>query len=212
MSLLLNVPFAEKDEAKSLGAKWNPSCKKWYVESRQDYPKFSKWLLNDNDETFIICDYFYIIEGFRECFKCHHKTRVIGFGIENYYTLWNDPEEPFYYNSGIIHIASELEGLPASFYDFLKKEYNYYNSYSKTLNSYCYSNHCQKCNMLQGSFFLFSEVDSPFFIDSISSAAKLTLSRIKLEQDIQADIGLGYGSEDYLIKKHAKIIDINYSF
>lgn len=25
--LLLNVPYAEKDEAKSLGAKWNPKLK-----------------------------------------------------------------------------------------------------------------------------------------------------------------------------------------
>ena len=27
MSLFLNVPYAEKDEAKALGAKWNPTIK-----------------------------------------------------------------------------------------------------------------------------------------------------------------------------------------
>ena len=32
MSLIIDVPYAEKDEAKSLGAKWNPNLKKWYVE------------------------------------------------------------------------------------------------------------------------------------------------------------------------------------
>ena len=31
MSLFLNVPYNEKDEAKSLGALWNPQRKKWYV-------------------------------------------------------------------------------------------------------------------------------------------------------------------------------------
>ena len=27
----LSVPYAEKDEAKGLGAKWDPSAKKWYT-------------------------------------------------------------------------------------------------------------------------------------------------------------------------------------
>lgn len=32
MSLIINVPFSEKDEVKLLGAKWSPTLKKWYVE------------------------------------------------------------------------------------------------------------------------------------------------------------------------------------
>ena len=44
--LLLNVPYAEKDEAKSLGAKWNPKLKKWYVTNSKDYYKFIKWFFN----------------------------------------------------------------------------------------------------------------------------------------------------------------------
>ena len=42
----LEVPFAEKDQAKALGAKWNPSIKKWYIpdtlESKAS--QFSRWL------------------------------------------------------------------------------------------------------------------------------------------------------------------------
>lgn len=29
--LYLEVPFKEKDEAKRLGARWDPNMKKWYV-------------------------------------------------------------------------------------------------------------------------------------------------------------------------------------
>ena len=36
MSLIIDVPYTEKDEAKSLGAKWNPNFKKWYVEERKN--------------------------------------------------------------------------------------------------------------------------------------------------------------------------------
>lgn len=47
--LFLDVPYKEKDEAKLLGARWNPEMKKWYVEKRFDYPKFAKWILKGED-------------------------------------------------------------------------------------------------------------------------------------------------------------------
>lgn len=39
----LNVPFAEKDAAKSLGARWDPANKKWYVAAGKDLSLFAKW-------------------------------------------------------------------------------------------------------------------------------------------------------------------------
>ena len=40
----LKVPFAEKDEAKSLGAQWDPKNKTWYVENCSPMSSFAKWL------------------------------------------------------------------------------------------------------------------------------------------------------------------------
>jgi ribonuclease HI len=34
--IYLNVPYERKDEAKQLGAKWNPQKKKWYTESQEN--------------------------------------------------------------------------------------------------------------------------------------------------------------------------------
>ncbi len=42
--IILEVPFAEKDEAKSLGAKWNPELKKWYIPDGIEKEKFNKWI------------------------------------------------------------------------------------------------------------------------------------------------------------------------
>lgn len=44
--ILLEVPFTEKDVAKSLGARWNPLAKKWYVpeDLAEDLTPFQKWL------------------------------------------------------------------------------------------------------------------------------------------------------------------------
>lgn len=39
----LVVPFAEKDEAKGLGARWNAAAKKWYVPSEKDRELFKRW-------------------------------------------------------------------------------------------------------------------------------------------------------------------------
>ena len=38
--ILLEVPFAEKETAKSLGARWNPAEKKWYVISKSKSIKY----------------------------------------------------------------------------------------------------------------------------------------------------------------------------
>ena len=40
----LKVPFAEKDQAKSLGARWNGELKVWYVPLGVDAAPFAKWL------------------------------------------------------------------------------------------------------------------------------------------------------------------------
>lgn len=44
VAAVLKVPFAEKDEAKQLGARWDATKKKWYVPLGTDLAPFSRWL------------------------------------------------------------------------------------------------------------------------------------------------------------------------
>lgn len=39
----INVPYAEKDDAKALGAKWDANQKKWYVPEDKEVALFGKW-------------------------------------------------------------------------------------------------------------------------------------------------------------------------
>jgi Domain of unknown function (DUF5710) len=39
----LKVPFNEKDQAKSLGARWNAEAKLWYVPQGVEAGPFEKW-------------------------------------------------------------------------------------------------------------------------------------------------------------------------
>ena len=213
--LLLNVPYAEKDEAKRLGAKWNPELKKWYVSEKTDYYKFKKWI-SANDFFYVISDYLYIVEGIHTCFKCKKPTRVIGFGIENYFQFFNpedyknEDKKGYYYTSGEVNIVSHLNPIPDKLLKYIQEHYNYKMRYSKMAQGSYIANCCDNCDILQGDFYLFEEVDSPFFIEDESSASKLHLYRIPLKYDLVFDeLDIGWCSTDYLIKKHAKITDLN---
>lgn len=48
--LILEVPYLEKDEAKNLGAKWDPEIRKWFVPKGQDTKPFRRWIQKANDE------------------------------------------------------------------------------------------------------------------------------------------------------------------
>ena len=41
--LFLTVPYAEKDEAKALGARWNPTKRRWYVPDGVAHDAFARW-------------------------------------------------------------------------------------------------------------------------------------------------------------------------
>lgn len=39
----LNVPYAQKDAAKALGARWDAANKKWFIPADKDVSLFEKW-------------------------------------------------------------------------------------------------------------------------------------------------------------------------
>ncbi|NMF87669.1 DUF5710 domain-containing protein [Aromatoleum petrolei] len=51
MRVNLKVPFAEKDQAKKLGARWDAGRKVWYVEGRADLAAFAQWSPTPHDAS-----------------------------------------------------------------------------------------------------------------------------------------------------------------
>ena len=44
MRINLQVPFAEKDAVKALGARWDGSLKVWYIKDVEDLTRFRRWM------------------------------------------------------------------------------------------------------------------------------------------------------------------------
>jgi hypothetical protein len=44
MRINLVTPFAEKDQVKALGARWDPTRKCWYIQDVKDLAPFARWV------------------------------------------------------------------------------------------------------------------------------------------------------------------------
>ncbi|WP_317368653.1 DUF5710 domain-containing protein [uncultured Tyzzerella sp.] len=217
--LILNVPYNEKDEAKSLGARWNAKIKKWYVQDNKDYYKFVKWIKPYGD--IVIIDHLYVVEGIQKCFKCGKDTRVIGFGVDKHLyidtlldNVSDDKQLEIQFSNMLeqineedIHIVGAINPIPELLMEYLKNKYNYKLRYSKTTNRSSISNCCDNCDVLQGDFFLFYEVDSPFFIYSEEDVKKLKIYKINLDNDIIVNCySYGRATFDNMFKKYGNIV------
>lgn len=176
MSLYLNVPYSEKDEAKALGAKWNPRAKKWYVNcSPEYYRKFAKWLLCGRKSVIIPMDEIFIIEGKISCWKCGSETVVAGLGVNSFVRLFEsinctDEELVCEYSDEYIksHALFRLSwtdkeaDIPPAILKYLKQNYSVKTRYSNAKHRRVFANHCKHCGSRLGNWFIFDRPESPF--------------------------------------------------
>lgn len=217
--LILNVPYSEKDEAKALGARWNPQIKKWYVRNKEDYYKFIRWI--EPYGNMVIIDELYLVEGIQKCFRCGKETRVIGFGVDKHLSVDEIRELQEDYGGDIknvletginqedIHIVGPINPIPDPLMKYIQKKYNYKMRYSQTTRSSNVCNCCEHCDVLQGDFYLFNEVDSPFFIYSPEDVKKLKIYKIPLEYDLIVNADDGWASFDEMFKRYGNIVPLD---
>lgn len=196
----LQVPFKEKELAKTRGAKWNPIRKQWYTFDISEYEQFRKWLNFDSEFT-VFADSFFIAESSRLCWKCVRETPVYALYLTKYeYAEWPDyidmtdemnqtPEwfkdsSAFFTEPSEIHVDS-IKSFQHIQHPIIQRIIQI----SSTQNGQQY---CKNCSAKQGNFFLFEEVDSPFgFLDNDRSK-KIKL--YKIQYPIKINAGPNYDS------------------
>lgn len=167
----LKVPYADKDEAKALGARWEPSRRCWYVPDGADVRPFKRWIpapdvglpgLNlRSRET-------YVVTAPRRCWRCEQATTVVGFlmapGFEDF-SVWEDEldgEGRWGGGDGWCY-AQYIDTLPSTIAaQAMTRAPRYRRVFSKATQSSYWANHCSECGALQGDFHLFEELGEPF--------------------------------------------------
>lgn len=215
--LFIDVPYSEKDTAKKLGARWDPTNKKWYATKRDDYIKFINWFMYDYEEQIIALDHIYLVTSERTCYNCQESTPVIAFGIENRMVIRDDGYDPQTYscsfsNTASINIMHDLDkSLPERFKNYLDEKFIYKMGYSQ-INGYHLANHCQYCGFIQGNNYLHDEFGGPFHLDCIETIQNLTFEKISLEADWPISASICFSSGDEHIRKHATFKDCDFAF
>lgn len=220
MSLYLNVPYDEKEEAKALGAKWNPYVKKWYVNCSYDaINKYSKWLLCGRESVVIAMDEIYIIEGTMKCWKCKNRTKVFGLGVRDYVRLFcynnrvsEEISSDFFISYPLFRLAytDKEEFIPPAMLRYIKNNYNVFNEFSHSKNRVVFANHCEHCMARQGNWFVYDRADGPFStnaaneIELKSRMEDLLIMNIPIYDDIPLFWKCSYTPNDFAYFEYAK--------
>ena len=151
----LNVPFHEKDEAKALGARWDPQRRLWYVPDNIDASSLRKWIPVSQSPNVRAASCF-LAEATRGCWRCSCQTRVFGIvlpaGHETLYVdddpagdYWEVVDEP----TMLSYITFLADPIPARLRNLAPL---YRINYSQTTHSFYWMNHCDRCGIKLGDF------------------------------------------------------------
>jgi len=157
IGIRLNVPFSEKEEAKSLGAKWDAVEKTWYLPFESGKENIAQWL----DETSLVSKnikaksknlirYYMQIRSGYPCHKCGHKMNIIA-------SFNKPPKNP---ENTKTHEYALVWSRPKSFVKFASTISIPMKFTSTSVVKTPYALHsCPKCNIVQGDFYMFEDKD-----------------------------------------------------
>lgn len=160
----LTVPFAEKDEAKRLGARWDVNRKVWYLPDGADVTVFSRWLPSTPVINIRSSRYF-IAQTVTPCWKCRRFTNVFGFilpaGNESLNPDYEDDKWDRNSDPAIVHYVTDMVPNVAARITGFSQHYEV--DYSNTTRSSYWMNHCQHCGLKQGDYGLFCDPGGAFY-------------------------------------------------
>jgi hypothetical protein len=159
--IILEVPFQEKDQAKSLGARWNPKIKKWFIPKGTNTTEFQKWFLNPKPDRLITArpsiiakPSIYLIQSKDRCYRCREIADVFCLAADG--LIDHDGEiDMFFHFHNLTFVPSKIKTI------LQEKAPNYYIDYTKQSDSLYFVNHC-KCRAKLGDFYLHCEPDGTF--------------------------------------------------
>ncbi|WP_236901670.1 DUF5710 domain-containing protein [Empedobacter brevis] len=208
MPLKINVPYREKDFAKSKGAFWDAEQKTWFVPDHKDINDFLQWI-DTRKVSILLKSPFFIAVNKRQCYNCSAFTTVIALASDNLYYLDYDDngnekwfrQDYFSFFSMPVFINDEVTAI-------LNKLFPQYKmGYSKTAGEY-WANHCEHCGALQGDFYLHCESGGAFFPIETEDCKHITLLPIPTQFDVELNTGISWASNADEILDYANTLGV----
>lgn len=178
----LHVPFGEKEEAKRLGARWDPREKRWYVPEGVDAAPLQRWLPAREIPNVRAASYFLAITS-RGCWRCEAATPVFAFvlpaGHETFYVA-DDPADDCWEVAEEPTVLSYVTDVADSVATLLRRDAPpFHLDFSQTIQSYYWMNHCEKCGAKLGDEYTFSVYGAAFKPPTAEVAAAIALKTIR---------------------------------
>ncbi len=151
----LRVPFLEKDDARGLGARWDPRQKTWYVPEGVDAAPLERWLPKSWTPNIRAAWYFQATTT-RACWHCGAKTPVVAFVLPAGHEVFNvedDPADDFWETRADPTVLSYVGDLADSVAASVRRKASQYSvDFSQTTQSFYWMNHCVHCAAKLGDF------------------------------------------------------------
>jgi len=180
----LEVPFHEKEQAKSLGARWDGDKKVWYVPNGVDAAPLHQWLrTNEAPQPNLRAGSYFIAETFHGCWQCKRETRLYAFILPAGYEALETEDESkgaewwAYPQPTLLSYVSVMpDDVKTTLGSFAP---HYWRDYSKTICGSYWMNHCEHCKAKQGDFDAVEKPGAPFQPGSVEQARQLFLREIE---------------------------------
>lgn len=214
--LLLNIPEKKRSLAVSRGAVPYISGSGLCAVNPEDYDKFAEFIwpdYRDWEELAVLTDHVFIVEGLHTCGKCGKQTRVLGFGVGNYYCFGieeNDSGDACsvsvsFDESGFISVIPFPDGIPKRLLDYCLKRWNFARVSSGTSESGGLQQFCEHCGSQFGSYLDIFGSSGPFSCLDEKRASCLKLHEVGLIHDvpIRGSIDI-FDSTSWMIDRYAR--------
>lgn len=208
MPLKINVPYNEKDIAKSKGAFWNTEQKTWFVPDHMDINNFLHWIDTKNVST--IAKSPFIAVNSKQCYKCTEITTVIALASDDFYYLdYDDNDNEKWFQTqyfSFFHMPVYINTEVTSLLNKLFPQFKI--GYSKALGGRYWANHCEHCGALQGDWHMHSEPNGAFYPLEIEECKQLTLIPINTNFYVELNADTSWTSNADEILYYAKAINL----
>lgn len=206
MSLLLNVPLAERENAISKGAQWDQIAQSWFLPEDQ-YDRLmevDQWIPEKNP-SIILPTEITIVHADKPCWKCQQPNRMIAIAGNYFYEKdINDRDEPVWLVQDFFALFQQVSAISGNLQTFLKDNYPHYKlALAPATENHYWLNHCPSCSSVQGDDFLFEDAGI-FNPMEKEGANKLLLKNFNLKYAPLIDAVYSLGDHLRLINEFAE--------